>query len=739
MQRPDEITVTIYKEKETVTSVKIIRRNSHAGMWKLTNAEAKEFGEAIYQIQEGCSYEYHVGKDFKLKRIHNIIQPSKFNPSIGIIQPGNYVGTLTIWLECISNSSSYPFKLEVRSKKTDYRTDYRLMLEEITTYCTDLIMTYRSPVIQKFTYNPHLRSKSIYQRFAFIKSILDTEEFWQALHQIEKSPGSQWSFEEGLIDIRKIKRLSSKQIRQLSTKQANLEIKLPGFYKRETLDTPENRFIKHALQQFLTLCLQFHTALPEASDYKEEASLLVRKLEYYISASVFKEIGKLNNFPLNSPILQRKAGYREVLHVWLIFELAALLCWEGGEDVYEGGKRDVAQLYEYWLYFKLIDVVCSVFELKKPEAKDLIEPNKEGLLLRLKSRKHLAIEGIFEAPSRRLNVQLSYNRTFSHNPIHQDEGSWSTNMRPDYTLSIWPYGIEASQAEREELIVHLHFDAKYRVDNLQHSWLNKTVDDELDNDKETFQYKNSDLIKMHAYRDAIRRTAGAYVLYPGQSSKTLKGYHEILPGLGAFAINPSKKNNGIQSLKAFLKDVVELFLNRASQREKMAFQTYSIYGQTPAINLKALIPETYGPNRSLLPEKTRILIGYYKGKAHLEWIQQHKLYNTRIANDKSSIHIDNSITSSSYLLLYTKGEEKTLFYKLNSKGPQILTKKQMLNRQYPSKPTQEYYLVFEILEEIEKEFELITVHSKLLTQLKNFKQDKTPFSTTLTELLRLKR
>ena len=32
-------------------------------------------------------------------------------------------------------------------------------------------------------------------------------------------------------------------------------------------------------------------------------------------------------------------------------------------------------------------------------------------------------------------------------------------------------------------------------------------------------YKRADLLKMHAYRDAIRRSAGAYVLYPGSEKE----------------------------------------------------------------------------------------------------------------------------------------------------------------------------------------------------------------------------
>ena len=36
-----------------------------------------------------------------------------------------------------------------------------------------------------------------------------------------------------------------------------------------------------------------------------------------------------------------------------MYDLAAKLIWTGGEDVYGVGKRDIATLYEYWLFFIL--------------------------------------------------------------------------------------------------------------------------------------------------------------------------------------------------------------------------------------------------------------------------------------------------------------------------------------------------------------------------------------------------
>ena len=39
-------------------------------------------------------------------------------------------------------------------------------------------------------------------------------------------------------------------------------------------------------------------------------------------------------------------------------------------------------------------------------------------------------------------------------------------MQPDYTISIWPAEFEKDEAEKCEALGHIHFDAKYRVENL---------------------------------------------------------------------------------------------------------------------------------------------------------------------------------------------------------------------------------------------------------------------------------
>ena len=122
--------------------------------------------------------------------------------------------------------------------------------------------------------------------------------------------------------------------------------------------------------------------------------------------SVFKNVSRPTTLKLNSPILQRKEGYREVLRTWLMFELAAKLIWRGGEDVYGAGKKDIATLYEYWLFFKLLGLFQELFEIDPKDVSELIKPSKDGLNLQIKQGKFTALKGVFETDTRKLNIQF---------------------------------------------------------------------------------------------------------------------------------------------------------------------------------------------------------------------------------------------------------------------------------------------------------------------------------------------
>ena len=524
--------------------------------------DAADNNEAKHQLVEGFFYDFEFNdKDYYLKK-DQIVQPHSRNKHVGTISPNIYVGTLSLPVfhdeKEIGNAH-----LEVQSVKACYRDDYRDMLELITDKCTDLLMQANSPVSHHFETDFGKDNETLYQKFAFIKSILATDEFSESINRIVSAPVTKWKELDEQRDIRKIRRFKNSNIKEFVTggnrtglpdshflKTYGLD-SLPGrissIKKTDTIDTPENRFIKHALEVFLKFCSDINKVAKTDSRLEKESFLVTLQLETHLQHSVFKEISRPAILKINSPILQRKEGYREVLRVWLMFDLAAKLVWKGGDNVYSGGKKDIAVLYEYWLFFKLLDLLQSIFNIEPKSVSDLIKETEDGLNLQLKQGRQTALQGIYDAGTRKFNIRFNYNRSFSGRKDYPDSGSWTSTMRPDYTLSFWPSGIKEQEAENQELIVHIHFDAKYKIANLT-DILNQEKEKNLDIEKTENRkgiYKNADLLKMHAYKDAIRRTGGAYVLYPGDKSQNKKGFHEIIPGLGAFLFDHQKLTQGL--------------------------------------------------------------------------------------------------------------------------------------------------------------------------------------------------
>ena len=744
-----EISVPVKNGKSIALKISGPSDNS---LFLMEGSDAIE-GEAPNQLVEGKFYDFQIEDGYYLKDSYGIVTTNKFRKSIGRISPNIYVGTLS--LDVFSGKETERcgvVKLEVQSIKTSYREDYRKMLSDITEHCIELVFQHSSPVTQVVDVDYEKDSRTLYQRFTFINSVLDSEEFNDAVHKVISAPVTKWVESEIDRDIRGVRRLNNKALRQIATASNRIGLpeghplewldsipaKIKINYKKETIDTPENRFVKHALKTFLSVVSDLKSRTEEDSKINLEARKTEGHLEQLLSYAVFKEISNPASLILNSPILQRKEGYREILKVWLMFNLAAQLTWAGGDDVYDIGKRDVAILYEYWLFFQLLKIIEKVFGIKPK--KDLIIDTHDKLGIQLKQGTHFPIEGICDKHNRKLKIQFSYNRTFSGNNDFPEGGSWTRNMRPDYTLSIWPDGITPIKAEQEELIVHIHFDAKYKIENINESLGDVSNLDEEKSEQSKGTYKRADLLKMHSYKDAIRRTGGAYILYPGKDKTTYNkmGFREIIPGLGAFQIRPSENDdNGSKELEKFFDDVVSHFLNRASQRERLSDKVHDIHKEKKSDNdiLDEPMPEYIG-DRKLIPDETFVLVGFYKSPEHLKWIKENKLYNTRTGAGNGSIHLDPTITGAKYLLLHSRNNSKTGFlFTLSDEGPRVFSKNDLEKKKYPN-PSQNFYLVFELTGECDNEFK----NKKWdVTELEGYKIGNArswPFSTSLTKMMK---
>lgn len=723
-----------------------IYESSPDTLFEIDEQEAMEFGESRYQLMEGKSYEYALPLGYQLEK-SDIVKPSNIDPNRGYLHTNIYVGTFEtdIWKD---DEIVGRLILEIRSVKTTYREDYRRMLEDITQKCTDLLMQQSSIIYQTFTPDVSHDPQTLYQRFAFVDSIIRSEPFFDALHRINSMPVQRWETMETRKNICNIRRANSSVMRQLVTgtnrtqlppnhslsgQFSSLPVKINITDKTETTDIPENRFIKYVLEIFMQFCLSIHQQAREGSRLHKDAQASTELLARHLSLPMFKEVSRLDMIPLNSPVLQRKEGYREILQAYLMFDMTASLIWKGGDDVYKGGKRDVAVLYEYWLFFKLLDLMEEVFTIKPRSIQEIIIPTKDGLALTLKQGELKMINGTFTAGNRNLHIEFYYNRTFCGADHYPDGGSWTRNMRPDYTLSIWPEGISQEQAEAREMIVHIHFDAKYKVERHQSLFMNMDLNEEK-RDQARGNYKRADLLKMHAYKDAIRRTAGAYILYPGEQKQTFASFHEILPGIGAFAISPA--HDGNTGLKEFLLDIVQHFINRASQRELFSYRTFDTFREAPAPILKDPIPNMDGTEH---PHITHVFVGYYKNEAHLQWILKNKIYNLRTDYERGSLRLTQETIGARYLLLHGNGITRTnLIFRLVPEGPRVLSKDLLKKLAYPSRNIKPYYIGFslESPDSICKEFGNVEWDVTKLEGFQKGRNSAKPFVVTVEMLMK---
>lgn len=145
---------------------------------------------------------------------------------------------------------------------------------------------------------------------------------------------------------------------------------------------------------------------------------------------------------------------------------------------------------------------------------NVFEISKDKLSLRLKQGRNISFKGSVVFGVESLSVRFDYNRSFPFTDSPTMSGSWSRAMRPDYSLSFWPANESENESEANGKMVRLHFDAKYRVDAYDKIFSRDAFDsedpieseylNEIKDDSNRKTYKRDDLLKMHAYRDAIK-------------------------------------------------------------------------------------------------------------------------------------------------------------------------------------------------------------------------------------------
>ncbi len=739
----------------TLMPVKDAESASTAPLAETDEEDAREHGETTVQLLESERYEYEVvavnGEDLRLRcslsSRRRSLGTGGGKPDAGLIETRSFCGTLL--LELVegevddAKSAVASALLDVRSLKLDYRTEYRGMLRRLSDEIAGLVADARSSAKAGFrsTFEDRTDAGWLQIQLELLRETLDSADFSAALQRILSFPHERLSTVSDSVSTDRPIRWTPSAVRQLVTGNPRREV--PASHplrtqlglesvaervlvprKSRDLDTLENRFVKFALGEFRAFLTHSQGVFDSNPGWGASAALsrrLAATVEDWLGRSLFREVGEMRFAPLGSPVLQRKAGYREVLRWWLRFRTAAALSWEGGEELFHAGQRDVASLYEYWLFFELLGWFCQKCRGgNRPAVEELIEGLEEGSPnLRLRKRMELGpFVGTFAGQSRRLKARFAYNRRFEVTQDRHAGGSWTRRLHPDYTLTFWPEELTEADAERQELLVHVHFDAKYRVENIEGLFgpsdegvteqefaerFEKEEKDELEGN-----YKRQDLLKMHAYRDAIKRSQGAYVIYPGRANaaEKLKGFHEILPGLGAFGVAPDENGDaqGLESLTQFLDEVLAHLGNRTTAQERVSYHVAESYTlKEEPVQYGSLVlaerDEMSDTTRALPPSEHHVVVAWYEDDAQLTWTKTTGYAVVRLGDRRGTWHVPPEFASARHVLLHTHKSQVAdglLALKERKPGYKVFTAEDLKAKDYPGSAGGDIYAIFEV-------------------------------------------
>jgi len=294
--------------------------------------------------------------------------------------------------------------------------------------------------------------------------------------------------------------------------------------KYESFDTHENRFAKHFLNELITWGEKAIAAILMSSyltnEQKENAisklTLVLGELEYYATSDIFDNVGEMMIFPYTSQVLLKREGYKDLLQLWREFRSYSPFFDEMQKAI---DNKDIAKLYEYWCFFRLVEELGNI--LGRKGLRIVIEPTGDL--------------------SERGNVYVLFGNGWRLH-YNQKKRGYSVSLRPDFSLF-----------KNGELVGI--FDAKFKLDVVD---ANKFAEDDREMEREPSLQtwaKLEDIYKMHTYRDALSAKFAA-VLYPGdrnvffeKSKRHRNSFADVRATSGLFTM--FNRNQGKNNRKDF--------------------------------------------------------------------------------------------------------------------------------------------------------------------------------------------
>jgi predicted component of viral defense system (DUF524 family) len=485
----------------------------------------------------------------------------------GVFNFGNFLGSGWIGIH-----NGPQLRFEVISAKLSYEEQYLALLRDLTDQSLSLLFDPEAPTQGKLIETEGEQKKPL-EKFLLLQASLPIEELKAAIGMIKARPHSQLESDDRWLPAGMATGLHAMgdpigRIRWgMNSAGKPVPIEALEIKRRDTTDTTPNRFIKYAIGQFVEACRVIMDDPESGPRLTKLASELHAEYVLQSRLEVIKTSGRQGRIPLENQVLQKREGYRHYLRSWVIANKTLSI-----KDINDDGalspsaeNRQVPDLYEYWLFFFLAEALEGMAGALNLDRRYVKELNPEGTVTITlpKSDAPRLILRIGKGGEARF-IALYYNRTFRPGTGYT---SYSLTLRPDYTVETFPliYGSTFEQcresADKMGAITYIHFDAKFRIANLD---LKRAGDSDVqDSDQIADDAKPEDVYKMHTYNEAIRGTAASVILYPGRALehepiRSFPKYRELIPGVGALAISP-----GSQAVRAKALATVRDYLTEA--------------------------------------------------------------------------------------------------------------------------------------------------------------------------------
>ena len=319
-------------------------------------------------------------------------------------------------------------------------------------------------------------------------------------------------------------------------------------------DTPENRFLKYALEEIIRkyefLKRKIESLNNASNILVNEMKIVLSKLKRLQMNPFFRTIGPFKGIIQENLILQKAAGYNQVYRIWTILRRAYSI----HTGLYRLQTKDIATLYEIWCFIEISHIIRDVLNINAEGIDHINRMEMNGLFTwGLGKGQHSRI--IFKKDNIEL-AELIYNP--KHSEYINDNLSIenivvpTVSQKPDIVLQLTKNDIQSDMK-----LTYL-FDAKYRIDGRVNG-IDIPPEDAIN--------------QMHRYRDAIyykenndsnlkKEVIGGYILFPGDGntdeislSKFYKSISEV--NIGAFPLRPKDTQNKVYLIN-FIRNLIGL-------------------------------------------------------------------------------------------------------------------------------------------------------------------------------------